>query len=278
MSTRYVALFAVATLVALLSLSRLLRRALRLDPATPNAAWRLAEAGNALGVVLVATSVVKHGLTGQGFVRDLRWVASYGALGLALVVVIGTLTTRLLLQSRLRAELDRDNAAAGLAAGAHYAATGVLAAPAVSGATNLQGLGLSMVFFVLALAAHAGFVALFRALTTYDDAEQIAGENTAAALSYAGVSLAVAVLVARGVEGDFTTWGASLRGFGGVVAFALALYPVRQLLVQGLLLGRAPTLRGGAIDQAILERHDAGVAGLEASVYVAAALAVAGLA
>ena len=44
-------------------------------------------------------------------------------------------------------------------------------------------LGISVVFFVLGQVTLHVFVSLFRALTTYDDAEQIAGENLAAALT-----------------------------------------------------------------------------------------------
>ena len=76
------------------------------------------------------------------------------------------------------------------------------------------------------------FVSLFRALTTYDDAEQIHGENVAAALSYAGVTIAVGIVVARAVEGDFEGWLTSLKGYGGVLLSLVALYPVRQLFVQ----------------------------------------------
>ena len=67
---------------------------------------------------------------------------------------------------------------------------GILAAPAIAG-SDLQGLGLSVAFFALAMVTQAAYVGLFRTLTTYDDSEQIQGENLAAAVSYAGISVAI---------------------------------------------------------------------------------------
>ena len=278
--TRYVALFGAGTLLALLALLRVVQRVrARALPAeaSANAARRLLAAGEVLATFLVGAAAVKQNVTGESLRADLAWTAAFGALGLAMVLVVGGLSLRTLLRARLPAELARGNVAAGLAAASHVVATGVLAARAVAG-HSLYAVGLALAFFALALVTHGLFVALFRALTTYDDAEQIQGENLAAALSYAGVTVAVAVLVARGLEGDFAGWSASLRGFVGVVAWCFALYPVRQIVVEGLLLGARPSLRGGALDQAIGTERSEGMAVLEATVYLGTALAIAHLA
>ena len=58
------------------------------------------------------------------------------------------------------------------------------------------------------------------------------------------------------------------------MALALVLYPVRQLLVQGLLLGAAPTLAKGRLDVLVGRERNAGVALLEALAYVVTALVV----
>jgi uncharacterized membrane protein YjfL (UPF0719 family) len=117
-------------------------------------------------------------------------------------------------------------------------------------------------------------VSAYRALTTYDDAEQIAGENTAAALSYAGLTVAVAVVVSRALLGDFEGWGPALHGAAEILVCLLALYPVRQLFVQTLLLNAPLRARGGVLDTAIAERRSTGHAALEAASYVATALAI----
>jgi uncharacterized membrane protein YjfL (UPF0719 family) len=156
-------------------------------------------------------------------------------------------------------------------------ASAIVTSRAIAG-SDLSGLGLSLTFFVIGQATLLGFVSLFRALTTYDDAEQIHGENLAAALSYSGVTVAIAIVVARAVEGDFEGWLVSLRGYAGVLLSLALLYPVRQLFVQSILM-RAPfRLRGGALDQAVAERRSAGLAAIEAATYVAVAVVIAELA
>ncbi len=100
----------------------------------------------------------------------------------------------------------------------------------------------------------------------------------AAALSYAGVSIAIAVIIARALEGDFVSWGESLKGYGGVLLFLLALYPVRQVLVQVVLLGAPFTFRGGRLDTGVAAERNEGMGALEAVTYLATAFAIAELA
>ncbi len=281
-STPYVAAFGVGTTLSLLLVHMAVRRvvtpthSVRSDLRGANPAWRLAQVGEVFGVIVLAAGVVRNCVLGQ-LRHDLLWVAAFGALGMVLWEGVAQLGKRLLFGTGLRGELDRDNAAAGLATAANAVSMALLLRPALAG-NDLRSVGLAMTFFTLALFTHTAFVGLFRALTTYDDAEQIRGENFAAALSYAGISVSVAVMVARGVEGDFEGWARSLRGFGGVVACTLGLYPVRQLVVEGLLLGARPSLRGGALDKAIGTDRDAPMAALEALTYLAAALSITSLA
>lgn len=276
--TGYVVAFGVGTTLASSIALRLwqhvaLRRA-RAAGAKENTARRLVGVGQLVAVFLVAASSVKNALRGEALGEDLLWVAAFTAAGLALLLVSGEIGVRILLRSRLQAEIERGNTAAGVAAGAHYLATGVITAHAVAG-DDLHSLGLSLAFFGIAQATLHLFVVLFRTLTVYDDAEQIQGENLAAALSYAGITIAISVIVASAVDGDtFDGWVPALQDYGTNLLFVLALYPVRQLLVQWLLLGARPTLRGGRLDQAIAVERDHGMAALEAGTYLATALAV----
>ncbi len=242
-----------------------------------NRADRFSQVGEVVAVFLVSGAVAQNSVGGVSFTRDAMVCAAFGLLGLALVVVTGRLSNRALLGGALAAEVGKGNVAAGVAVGAHYVATGLLVSRAVAG-SDVRGLGLSVAFFVLAFVTLHLFIALFRAVTAYDDAEEIRGENVAAALSYGGLAISVALLVARALEGDFAGWGVSLRGYGVGVAWVLALYPVRQLVVQSLLLGAPPALRGGRLDTAIAQDRNLGMAALEAATYLATALGIARLA
>lgn len=280
-STRVTVIFGLCTALALLLVLRvgrqLVSRTAKDEGAKPNPAQRFVFAGDALAVLLVSSAVVRYNVAGQSLVHDVLSVTIMGVTGLALVQLAGSLGVRALFGGHLRAELSRANIAAGIAAGAHFASMGVLARHAVA-AQDWRSWGLSLIFFALAVATQLGAVTLFRALTTYDDDEHIRGGNTAAALSYAGVSLASAVVISRALEGDFTTWKHSLAGFAMLSACVLGLYPVRQLIVQGLFMKAAPTLRGGAIDDAVAQERDVGAAVLEASTYLASAMALVALA
>jgi uncharacterized membrane protein YjfL (UPF0719 family) len=278
----YVLAFAVATTLFMLLVTAVVQRlggggGGGAAATAANPAQRLMRAGQILAVFLVAASSVANGASTGVLADDARWVLFFGGAGIALVELSGLLGARLILKHRLREEIARGNVAAGIAAGASFVATGILTAHALSG-RDVRTLGLSLVFWVLAQVALHVTVALFRALTSYDDAEQIHGENAAAALSYGGALVALAIVVGRASDGEFETWPASLRSFGMVLLTALVLYPARQIVVQGLVLRAPITVRGGKLDTAIATDRNVPLAALEAIVYVAAALSVAHLA
>lgn len=276
--------FATVTAVALLVLFHVVQRliaprhTLEGDARANNVARLLMQAGHVAAVLLLVPGIVREARTHTSLPMSVAWAAAFCMAGVGLIHVAGELGIRLLLRATLRKELDRGNVAAGLAAGANYVAVGVLAAPAIAG-SDLQGLGLSFAFFGIAVLTQTAYVALFRALTVYDDAEQIQGENLAAAISYAGVTVSTAIVIARALTGgDFAGWNAALTGFASVSAAGLALYPVRQLVVEGIVLGQRPTARGGALDHAIGVDRNTGMAALEAMAYLATAVALAQLA
>jgi uncharacterized membrane protein YjfL (UPF0719 family) len=277
----YVLAFAVGTTLGLLVLMQLLQRigsrhTIASDLEADNSARRLVRVGQVVGVFLVSASAVKNCATSDSILRDVLAVAGFGAVAVVLLVLTGRFGIRLLLQDRLEKEIERGNDAAGLAAGAHYVAAGIITSRAIGG-SDLRSLGLSLVFFVIAQVTLHVFVSLFRALTTYDDADQIHGENMAAALSYSGALVAFSIIIARALDGDFVTWPESLRGYGGVLLLALTLYPVRQLFVQVLMLHSPFTLRGGRLDRGIAVERNEGMGALEGAAYLATALSIAQL-
>lgn len=278
MSTAYLAAFGFATSLVLLLLHRVVRRggsALKSygrELSEKNGAAGYLQAGDALAVLLVSAGVVKEAVHGENVKSDILMCALFGIAALTVLQAVGTMGTRLLMGGRLGKAIESGNVAAGVAAGAHYVACGIMTSRAFAG-SSLRELSLSVFFFLIACLTHQVLVALFRAHTTYDDGEEIAGGNLAAAVSYAGLSIAVALFVARALDGDFVTWKQSLTGYGLVCAASLMLFPIRQLIVEGALLGTRPSFRGGALDKRIGWDRNVAVAALEAGVYVGAALA-----
>lgn len=270
----------VAVCVVYAGLLRVAQGFLRKGRATfsdENPAHRLYAALQSVGVLWIGASVAHQCALGEDLARDALWAFAFGGVGFLLYVAAGQLGVRLLFGARLADEIDEGNPAAALAAGAHHVAVAILVAESAAG-TDLFGLGLASGFFLLGLVCQQLVVVLFRAMTSYDDAEQIAGENMAAAISYTGTSVAAAIIISRALSGEFEGWAVSLPGFFQVAALALLLIPVRQLLVGSLLLGKAPKLRGGFLDEAVGLKHDTAIAALDAAVGIAAAFAIARLA
>jgi uncharacterized membrane protein YjfL (UPF0719 family) len=264
---------AVGSMALLLALRHVIDRVVGRHRGVRTSAHRIADAGEVLAVFCIASATAGGCAQGDDFGDDALRIAVFGASGVVLLLVAGRMGVNLLLRGRLVEEMARGNVAAGVAAGAHSAATGIVVASLFVG-SDFAALGVACVFLVVAQATLHLLVALFRGLTVYDDVEEILDENLAAALSYGGVSVAVGVLVAHAADGPYAGWLASLRAYGVALLAGLALYPVRQILVQCFLLGARPTLRGGAIDAAITPGRDVGMGVLEASTYVGTAFMV----
>src|SRR5262249_24602029 len=148
----------------------------------------------------------------------------------------GRLGTAFILGARLAPEVARGNPAAGLAAAGHWLATGVLVSSCLYG-RDLGTFGVSLAFFALAQVTLHLFVVGFRALTVYGDREEILDENLAAALSYAGVTAALGLVIGHAADGSYAGVESSLRAYGLSLLGGLALYPVRQIVVGALLTG-----------------------------------------
>lgn len=237
-----------------------------------NMALGLVYVADVLSIFLIAGSITTNCVEGDPK-HDALFLTTFGGAGALLYYAASRAGMRVLLHARLQGELARGNTAAGVAAAAHAIATGIVTAHAFGG-DDWESLGLSLSFFVIAQVTLHVFVILFRALTSYDDAEEILGENMAAAISYAGLTLGIALIVGHAVEGDFEGWQLSTKGYVLALGYALGLYLVRQVLVQGIVLGHAPSFRGGKLDSEIGIERNTAMASLEAVAYVATALLV----
>jgi uncharacterized membrane protein YjfL (UPF0719 family) len=235
----------------------------------------LARAGTllALGIFVPATlRPALGGRPGAGLTEALVFT------GCALVAyfLAMTLLNQVLLRGQLGAEIRRHNLAAGLIALAHAVATGTVAAHCFV-ADRLANLPVGAVFFAVAEVALVALSLLFRALTTYADDQEILGENLAAAISYSGLMVALALVVGHAADGAFVGWGPALRSFALFLLWALLLYPVRQVLVASWLLGLPIAWRGGELDRAIAQDRNCVVACVEAAGYLTAAFLLSGL-
>ena len=76
------------------------------------------------------------------------------------------------------------------------------------------------------------------------------------------------------VSGNFTGYSQGFRDFGLMMLATVALYPVRQIVVQMLFLGGGFSFRNGRLDHEIAQDRNVGAGLLEAVGYIATALIV----
>lgn len=161
------------------------------------------------------------------------------------------------------------NPAAAIQAGAHLLGAVVIANVSWGGC-DAASLLISAVFCALGWLAVIALCAGHRLVTQYRDHEEIVAGNTAAALAAAGFHLAVALVVGHAIEGQFLTWRDSLIAFALALGWALALYPLRQLILARVILGMTPR----AMDTAIMVRRDHALGAAEGLCYIISALSL----
>lgn len=233
-------------------------------------------AGYLLATLLIIASV----LTGDGhgnLAKDVLSTLLYGVGGIVLLAFVASHALKLFLNTECLESVRNGNIAAAIVAAASYIATGLVIAACVSGESKGGTVVTAVVFFLAGQVSLLFITFLFRRLTAYDDVKEILAGNMAAAFSYAGILIAVGIIVGHAAEGDFVDYLTSFTGFGKALVAVIALYPIRQFLVQGVLLGSGFSLYAGALDREICEDRNINAGIIEAVSYIAAALMIARL-
>lgn len=270
--------FVIVSVILLLVLARWLHQLMLGQSITglliesDNRAVAVALGGFLLGVVNVIIPVL--GGDSHSFWRDVIGVCAYGIGGILAMMLAGMIFAA---NSRwmgldLRKEIEAGNVAAGLVAAAEYLA----ASQIVNGALTGDGGSMlpTLVFWLAGVAAMVVLTRLFHYLTAYDDVGEIASGNVAAAIGYSGLLIAVGMMVGFAVAGEFTGYVEGFRGFGLMLLVTIVFYPVRQFVVQTLILGCGFKLHGGRLDREIAEDKNLGAGVLEAIGYISTALIV----
>ena len=234
-----------------------------------NPAMGLAVAGYLFGVIWTITVLLGTPSSG-GLWRDVLEVALYGGLGIVLLTVVSLVSCRLFLGLHVREQLEAHNSAAAVVVGGAYVATSLTYSGALDGEGG--GFWMLLLFFVLGQLALVAMTYIFRWLTGYDDVQEIESGNLAAGIAQAGLLIAMGVIVGQAASGEFTTLEDSLIGFLISLLVVAVLYPVRQLVVQCVILGAPLRFRSILLDNEIAEDKNIAAGLLEASAYLSTAL------
>jgi uncharacterized membrane protein YjfL (UPF0719 family) len=193
-------------------------------------------------------------------------VTGIHGVGAILAIVISSYLWRPLVRVTLRQDiLAARNVGGGLVTASVLVATGLI----YRGAVHQQGENYAVVgaFFAIGEGALLLYLLLYEWVTPYDVYAEISEKtNVAAAISFAGATLAAGLILGNAVEGSFSTWKESITEALLYMIPLLALPLVRLLVVNGLLLGF------GSVNREIVEDRNAAAGLVEASAYVGTAL------
>ncbi len=237
-----------------------------------NKAAAIALSGFLLGVINVIIPVLSG--ESHSFWRDVAGVVAYGIGGIVAMSLTGVIFAYYSQRTglRLREQVAGGNAAAGIVAASEYLAASLVVSGALTGDSG--ALVPTIVFWAAGVIALLVLTHIFRQLTAYNDAELINQGNIAAALCQAGLLIAIGMMAGYSVSGNFEGYTTGFRDFGLMLLAVLLLYPVRQIIVQMMLLGGGFSLRNGQLDQEIAQDQNIGAGLLEAVAYLATAMIV----
>jgi uncharacterized membrane protein YjfL (UPF0719 family) len=241
-----------------------------------NPAIGIQSAGYLMGILLITAAVLSG--EGQGtIIGDVIPVLGYGIGGIIILAIVATSSQRFFVSTNALQAVREGNVAVGIVVAGSYVSTAIIIAACVSGEAKGGSFLTAVLFFIVGQLCLLAITWLFRQLTAYDDVQEILQANVAAALSYAGIMIAVGIIVGHAIEGDFVGYKESLIDFAKALATVFALYPIRQFLVQGLLLGGGFNIYGGRLDTEISQDKNINAGVIEAVSYVAAAMMIARL-
>jgi uncharacterized membrane protein YjfL (UPF0719 family) len=281
-------LFIGATLVAMLMIARLVNQFIFKASMTEviskedKSALGIALAGFLFGVVHI-TAEVLAGEGHQSWLVDAGLVALWGLGGITLLTLLSLFGFKLFHGVDYMQEVQKGNVAVGIVAAARFIATSMVVAAAVSGENTTTSSALvtegsaalaSFVFFLVGQLTLIVVTWLFRFLTSYDDAKELASGNIAAALSYSGLMIGIGIAIHKGIKGEFIGYATGLLSYAKSMSVVIAFYPIRQFLVQGLLIGGSFALYGGTLDQEISRDRNIAAGTIEAMAYISTALLI----
>ncbi len=167
------------------------------------------------GGIYLGTSIGMIGAllgSSKGFVNDMLWLSIDG-----LLIIGFMLITRMVNDKFIISGIDNDkavkdgNTAVGIAEGANYVATGVIACASLMGTGPWYS---TIVYFLLGQITLVAMVTFYELITPYDVVDDINAGNVAAGTMLGGMLIAFSLVLRGAIAGPFTSWGADLLSFG----------------------------------------------------------------
>ncbi len=196
--------------------------------------------GLSLSGYLLATAIIFVGpLIGPStgdLKTDLMLVAGYSLLGLLFLNLSRWSLDKLVFHKfcNITAIVEDRNLGMGAVRFGVYVATGLIAAASLNG----QGGGpeTAVAFFALGQVSLIVFARLYDVTTPYALQHEVEMGNTAAGVAFGGTIVALGVIIAKGVAGDFVSWEANLLFFVEVAVIGMVILQVVRVFMDKMIL------------------------------------------
>ncbi len=195
--------------------------------------------GISLGGYFIATAIifigVLYGPTGD-FLDDLMVVSGYSLLGLVFLNLSRWCLDKLVFYKFCNITAIVEDRNCGMAAVRFgvYIATGLIAAGSLSGEGG--GVGTAVAFFALGQGTLVVFARLYDMATPYKLQKEVQDGNVAAGVAFGGTIMALGLIIAKAVAGDFIGWKENLLLFAEMAIFGAAVLYVARALMDKLIL------------------------------------------
>ncbi len=233
-----------------------------------NLAVAISISGYYLGIVFAIGGAVIG--PSHGFLQDLIDLGIYGGIAIIMMNIATVLCDKIILYKfdNTKEIIEDKNVGTGVVNFGVYVASGLIIYGAVSGQGGSIFTALAFAGLGLAVLIIAGFV--YNWITPFDIHEHIEKDNVAVGVSYAGVMVAMGIIVMNAVSGDFISWAENLSYLGIEVLLGLILLPLIRVITDKVLLP-GERLTKELIGQ---EVPNIGAGLIEATIYIVAAFLI----
>lgn len=195
--------------------------------------------GISLGGYFLATAIIFVGVVSgpsRGLLLDVVTVIAYSAVGLIFLNVSRWCLDKLVFHKFCDITAIVENQNCGMAAvrfGA-YLATGMIAGASLYGQGG--GIHTAVAFFLLGQLALLLFARIYDWLTPYDLQEEVQAGNFAAGVAFGGTLVALGLIVAKSVSGDFVGWGSNLLRFAEISITGIVVLKLIRVFMDRMVL------------------------------------------
>lgn len=202
-----------------------------------NVALGIRRAGLYLGGMIAMAGVLSG--SSKGLAADLVGVLVFGVAAYAALFVARFLCDTVILAGIPDdEECLKGNVAVGIVEFGIFVATGIVLNGALAGDETswLRGLGAFLVFFALGQMIFIVVAFVYQRLTPFNDREAIRGGNRAVAVEFAGMAVAIAIVVRGGLLGSSEGLAADVVSFLVGAVFGIVVLFLFQLVLRWVFL------------------------------------------